>query len=577
MLSVSNFLASNGFERHSILWRRSGGTYALLTCKGIRSHARHQPEQYRKITGSTTEGNDANPLGTYSDVLPKHSYVQYLFDSPTCPPKRLGPLYLEPARAAARELSRVLNDSQMLPFGQRQGLRDRIVLLSGLSARDLRDVRNGGRRAVESAIRLAKVALYYAPGPRLVVSPPLRAPEPLASPPQPVPSARQVLTIEWNQPEAWCSEDATYDGTTEGYAAGDTLDVLFQEQKEGGKDVHKASLQLSSSSFSGKWQVKDVLPPKTDEHFVRELKLDADAGGQRTPTPLLVKFAPTAKEVSHTHQGKHTFGVSALDYEVAVKSNIKFVPGWGASVVKLGSKVPKTTGGLLDGKLAWKGYRWMKSVGLKYKFWDGEAWQSLPEKFRLIDANNFCVGFYKKGAAFVCQHGGTWPDKFTLWDIKAPAKAKKIKDWTREINTTWNGKFDLKNGDCKSDNKECCRYKLKVEAKFTKQAQLSKGVIIIADGDIRSNDSLFFIGDTRLAMVAHEFGHHIGNPDEYGGAKVDETLNTDGAKKGIDRNSIMGQNMTTVKARHFTLLAKVLGDAIEAEYGKKFAFKAVKP
>jgi hypothetical protein len=126
------------------------------------------------------------------------------------------------------------------------------------------------------------------------------------------------------------------------------LDVTLQEQGSGG---HKTSLKLSSSSFFGHWQVKDVLPSKAGDHFVRETKLDAEAGGQKAPKPLIVKFAPTAKRISQTHE-RHTFQMSILDYGVEIDSEIKFVPGWGASVVKFGSKVPPATGGLLDGQLA---------------------------------------------------------------------------------------------------------------------------------------------------------------------------------------------------------------------------------
>jgi hypothetical protein len=58
------------------------------------------------------------------------------------------------------------------------------------------------------------------------------------------------------------------------------------------------------------------------------------------------------------------------------------------------------------------------------------------------------------------------------------------------------------------------------------------------------------MGEPRGAVAAHEFGHHIGNSDEYAGTKVDTSLNDDGATSGIDPNSIMGQQLTKVKKRH---------------------------
>ncbi len=475
---------------------------------------------------------------------------------------------------------------EVLSRQQASGLLKRLAIHPAFSDRKMA-LDDAGMQLAPSRVPLGRAGVLVV---RHVEALPVSAPPPAApspSPSVPLPPgrssppvkeapptrARKVLSIAWNQAEAWCSENAAYGGTTDGYTSGDDVEVALQEQ---GGGPHKTSLRLSSSNFSGQWQVKDVLPPKAGGHFARGLKLDAEAAGQRAPKPLLVKFAPTAKKISHTHE-RHTFQLSVLDYSVEVDSEIKFVPGWGASVVKLGSKVPPATGGLLDGQLAWTGYRWMKRAGVKSKFWDGEAWQDLPKDFTLIDANNFCVGFYRSGGAFVCQYGGTWPETFTAWDVDASDKAKTIKTWTDNIRTTWTGKFDLKRADCKSAKKDCCRYRVKVAATFTKQSTFSAGVIILADGNIRSNDSLFFLGEPRVAMAAHEFGHHIGNPDEYGGAKVDTSLNSDGAKNGIDPDSIMGQNLMKVKARHLRLLAKVLADAIHAEYGKTFTFDAVAP
>ena len=112
---------------------------------------------------------------------------------------------------------------------------------------------------------------------------------------------------------------------------------------------------------------------------------------------------------------------------------------------------------------------------------------------------------------------------------------------------------------------------------FVKKDAFGEGVMIIAIGNARSNDALFFIGDTDAAMPAHEFGHHLGNPDEYEGARVDETLNDDGAVNGIDEDSIMGQRMTTVKKRHFRLLLKVFAERVSAEHGKAFTYEVVAP
>ncbi|MBC8070994.1 MAG: hypothetical protein IAG13_21900, partial [Deltaproteobacteria bacterium] len=103
------------------------------------------------------------------------------------------------------------------------------------------------------------------------------------------------------------------------------------------------------------------------------------------------------------------------------------------------------------------------------------------------------------------------------------------------------------------------------------------GLLIIADGNIRSNDSLFFLGEPRLDMAAHEFGHHMGNPDEYAGAVLDTSLNTDGAVAGIDANSIMGQNLSTVKKRHYKTVCTHLAAMVKTQLGKTFEYEAVPP
>jgi len=296
-------------------------------------------------------------------------------------------------------------------------------------------------------------------------------------------------------------------------------------------------------------------------------------GASSNSTTLLIHYLPTLPKAEYRHERVH-FELSAENYEIKIESDLKFVKGWGASVVKLGASVPPATGGLLDGALAWRGFRWMKKVGLTSKYWDGTAWQNLPGAFVLMDSNNFCVGFYKKDSKFVCQYGGEWPEQFTDWDITAPAKKSRITQWSNNIETTWTGKFDIKRQDCTVD-KLCCRYKVTAKVAFIDEATFSAGMMIIADGNIRSNDSLWFIDEPRVAVAAHEFGHHLGNPDEYAGAAVNATLNSDGAVNGIDPDSIMGQNLTHVKKRHFSTVCKHFSAMVKNETGKQFTYEAV--
>jgi len=59
------------------------------------------------------------------------------------------------------------------------------------------------------------------------------------------------------------------------------------------------------------------------------------------------------------------------------------------------------------------------------------------------------------------------------------------------------------------------------------------------------------------AAIAHEFGHLIGNPDEYG------TCNFNGKRNTRDRTSIMDNETTgSSKARHFWLIGRVAADTL---------------
>ena len=388
------------------------------------------------------------------------------------------------------------------------------------------------------------------------------------------PKKKKIIEIKWVEDNLWCSEEATLTGRTENYGNNEKINIKVQDTKSG-KTIKKFGVKVLGQSFTHKWKILDVLPPKKGKNYEEERQVDAHAGKVKTPRPLKIGFVPEVPKKRYA-SGNARFNLSAKDYKITIDENIQYVKGWAASVVKLGAHALHGTGGLLNGKLSWNGYRWMKKVGVTNKFWDGSAWKNLPNGFTLSNANHFCVGFYKKDSKYICQYKGEWPESFTDWDIDATAKQNNIKKWQKEINKTWTGKFVLKREECKSSKKACCRYPIISEAKFAKKTTFAKGMLIIADGYIRSNSGLFFI-DGRVRSFAHEFGHFLGNPDEYAGAKGLETsLNEDGATNGIDQDSIMGVKLTKVKKRHFRTLAKHFSDMVKGKTTKTWKYKAVK-
>jgi hypothetical protein len=403
--------------------------------------------------------------------------------------------------------------------------------------------------------------------------PPAAAKPPVPPPPPPPPTpAKRVIQIEWVQAETWCSEGADIRGTTENYGDGESLPIVV-DPATGGKQITHFDEKIASNAFSHHWEVLEVLPPKMGQSYVERLDLNGHGGGQTTPKVLLLHFIPNVPKTHYQASYSH-FDLSAHGYLIKIESEIHYVKGWAGQVVKLGPAVPGTAG-LLDGHLSFSGYRWMKSQGTGKKYWDGTAWQDLPAGFVLIDANNFAVGFYKTGTTFTCQYGGTWPEAFADWNINAADKQAKIQKWKDNIHATWTAKFDLKRKECRSREPNCCRYSTTASVQFTLETNFAAGMLVIADGNIRSNDSLWFTGESRIAMAAHEFGHHLGNPDEYAGSALDTSLNDDGATAGIDANSIMGQNLTKVKKRHYRTICSHFSSMVKTNFGKTYTYEAV--
>lgn len=383
--------------------------------------------------------------------------------------------------------------------------------------------------------------------------------------------------IEWDRAEAWCGETVVIEGMAEDLADGDSVQIEVLNL-ETDSPIEGVMAAVVGGKFAEHWSVREAVLETRTSPMPRRVRCGLAMDGLEAATPLSVRQLVQLNATSYTG-GRHHFTIAINEGHLDLTSEVKFVAGWAASVDKLGGSVPAGTGGLLDGQLAWPGYRWMRHTATGHEYWNRTAWAALPRAFRLIDASNFCVGFYKAGANYVCQYGGNWPTPadFSAWNPADPAKRKKLSDWEQEIDKTWSGKFDIRRVGCGSTNDRCCRLPVGTTVRFQQQASFSADNLIIADGNIRSNDALFFLGDPRLAMAAHEFGHHIGNPDEYAGARVDTSLNSDGAVNGIDPNSIMGQNLTTVKNRHFRLICKHLADMVKTQRGKTFSYEAVPP
>lgn len=395
--------------------------------------------------------------------------------------------------------------------------------------------------------------------------------------------------LQWGTVSAWCGDTAPLLGFFDTAAVSEGINVEIYS------DVSGETYTVDTTGVDGghlihRWKVLDVLPHRDGSSYKSSLDVLARAGSAKTSTPLRINFI-SKLEKQHCAVRRAHFDLSVEDCELLISSDIEYVPGWAAQIVKLGTSVPASTGGVIS-DLNMKGWRWMKKIAGVPHFWDGEAWQPLPAALPLDGTNHSSIGFYEStgaigaasnwlgfgGRTFTSQRGGVWPEQFHPWEIDAPQHKKKIQQWVDTIATTWSGKFDMKRIGCRSTNPSCCRYSTRAEVRFIKQETFRKGLLIIADGNIRANSSLFFLGGPQLSTVAHEFGHHLGNPDEYSGAAgVDRTLNGDGAVHGIDHFSIMGKNKTHVKKRHYRAICKHLSKMVLDQIGKSYSYEAVRP
>ncbi len=422
---------------------------------------------------------------------------------------------------------------------------------------------------------------------------PHRAP-PMEPPPPPTPgqpsvlpdgTLRQFLTIEWVELETWCSEPATLRGTTQGYTDGDTESAEIRNTSDGA--VQRAvTLRITSNAYTHNVDVVDLLPRRAGTNYESERTLDAVAVGQTTPTAIRLRFIPNLAQARCT-TGRARFSVTVTNYVAEVGGTINYVPGWLRFCMQLDATVPAGTGGDIGLAFAVNAAHEYSGGGWRYaqrtragsmQYWNGAAWTNVPVAWtqrvgvrnRLLD-----MAIWREGTTDKTQYGTlAWPGTVPAWGPTETALAARVlPQWTAQINATWTDKFDLKRQECRSTEPQCCRYKTRCRVTFNQTATKGTG-IVLAGNSGRSEANVWSLVDT-TAMPSHEFGHHLGNPDEYAGAGVDTSLNGDGAVNGIDANSIMGQNMTTVKRRHYTTICQHLATMVGAQVNRSYTYQAV--
>jgi hypothetical protein len=415
------------------------------------------------------------------------------------------------------------------------------------------------------AVPVVRVAGAPAPTPK--------PPDQPDKPPADQPKTKEVVQLKWRAKEVQCGDSAFVDGTTANYPDGEALKVELKA--EDGGAVPTLDAKVSGNSFSPEWKMADVASPKQGSKYLEKRKVTASAGGKSTADPLTVKFFPNAdwdtfeRRMTWNSFGNHAkFRQRHAEFVAEVEVSLDIMKAWSGIYVDLRSAgIKGTAGGItLDG------HRWARGKGLSMtpvEYHDGKKWVPLPKGFTATAANYQTAAFVQESGKFTSGFG-TWPEKFADYDFDSKEHTKTRKDWVDDVDKAWSKKFVLQRKGCKSKKGvACCRYDVTVKLILKTVTKKGDDVVLCAPGKLRSNSGLFHMPGSSKGVTPHEVGHHVDNPDEYKDGATDTTQKDgDGLKSGIDENSVMGQNMTPVKKRHYHAFAQMTQRLVKKAGGK---------
>jgi hypothetical protein len=297
---------------------------------------------------------------------------------------------------------------------------------------------------------------------------------------------------------------------------------------------------------------------------------------------LRLRFICNLPAVRYEHGLAH-FDISIVDHEVVVGGTIPYTRGWMHYIIALGDTVPSDTDGLIGGNIDHsEDWRYCKEVygdsdEPTLVYWNGAEWTPVPSTWKdPIGTKLSGMGVWNENGVVKHQYGKReWPDPVPEWSDEALAqKQLSLADVSDMLGYWWTYQFDLKRDGCLSTDVDCCRFRVKCTVNFAESSIKRKGGIILCENDTRANSDAWSY-DSGSQTWAHEFGHHLGNPDEYLGAgTVDPSVNGDGATAGIDELSIMGEG-DIVRRRHYKYICSALSKLVSKHLGKKYTYSVV--
>jgi|JI10StandDraft_1071094.scaffolds.fasta_scaffold56573_3 hypothetical protein len=361
---------------------------------------------------------------------------------------------------------------------------------------------------------------------------------------------------------------------------------LFPRQDVDAKPVG-LSLKINGQQLvATEWEVHDIPLLKPPNTTYPVIELTATTESEEVPCNVaVIAIQPLSDAKQEAYAHTHSWSGYSVDshfkqqiekFCCRVELNLSILKAWGAYRVNLSSL--GFTG--KAGGCPWAGYRWARAIGgnamAPDEYYDGKNWQPIPSGFTR-GTNESAVAFYQSGQQFLeVQTSAPWPESFAAYDFNATEYATKRAQWETKTHDVWTDQHHIRRRDCHSAaGTRCCIYAVDVSLKLTEVGAPGAHVVAVCPGGMRSNASIWFMGDSRVEVAAHESGHLIGLPDEYSGGAVDTTLNDDGAKDGIDLDSIMGSNLSKVKRRHYRTIVEMTKRLIKSAYGRDYEYDAV--
>jgi len=391
------------------------------------------------------------------------------------------------------------------------------------------------------------------------------------------------ILITWNPAKVHCGDTSTMTVESLNPAVTELHVVFNMLHVTGNNPPPPVDLTLVGGKATYTFEVKDVgFVSGTNFAPLEELKAVATSGPSAGEGVLAIEaliegpvesFDETRSWSGFTNHSRWKQSIEKFDNKVDETFDVR--KAWGATRINLTGFVTGTAGGCPGAN-----HRWGRSINLNQQapdqYYDGTNWVALPAGFTPGATNYFGATFTKSGTQFVGRRGGTWPEAFADYDFNNATYTQKRADWCQRTHDVWTDKFHIRRKNCKSAaGVRCCIYTVDVKLTLNEVTTGDTDVLFLAPGGWRSDSANWAMDDPNLQTSAHEAGHLLDNPDEYLNGAVDPSVNGDGAVNGIDSDSIMGQNMTKVKKRHYNGLVTMNKRVIKTKYGLDYDYEAV--